>query len=170
MCMYMYHTHTCTQHLDIIWDCLLYFLPQYQVASAEQSPAEKEPKQNGGNRTAHSVKTTTIHIKSKPNHVSPPDTVPPNTNNNNSSIADEARKRGLPTSVVNFLSNMPEPVRAPADSEIVHTEQEAADWEHRKAWRDQKEDELKQEVSKVQDMLSKVTADVQAKPLSDTTK
>lgn len=65
---------------------------------------------------------------------------------------------------------MPEPVQAPADSEIVHTEQEAVDWECRKAWRDQKESELKQEVSRVQDLLSKVTADVQAKPSSDTTK
>lgn len=147
---------------------------QYQVSSAQQSVAEKEkkmePTQSKQNGEKPSIKTTTIHIPSNPNHVSSPDTVAPNTNNNNSGIAEEARKRGLPTSVVNFLSNMPEPVRPPADSEIVHTEQEAVDWERRKAWRDQKENELKQEVSRVQDLLSEVTADVQSKPSSDTTK
>lgn len=153
----------------------MYCFLQYQVSSAQQLPAEKEKEpteseQNGEKPIGHSIKTTTIHIPSNPNHVSSPDTIPPNSNNNNSRIADEAKKRGLPTSVVNFLSNMPEPVQAPADSEIVHTEQEAVDWERRKAWRDQKEDELKQEVSRVQDLLSKVTADVQAKPSSDTTK
>ena len=151
----------------------MYILDQYQVTPTQGSSGDSETKptqskQNGETPHSEGIKTTTIHIPSNPTHTSLPDKAPSSSNSVNSSIAEAARSRGLPASVVKFLADMPEPVRAPADSEIVHTEQDVTEWERRKAWREQKGQELEKEVNRVQDLLSGVTADTQDKPSTDT--
>ena len=145
-------------------------VPQYQVSSSTSNGAVSEhtetiqSKQNGKTPGA----TTTIHIPSGSVYSSGPGTAPTNSNGNNNSTVGVARTRGLPTSAAKFLSDVLEPVCAPADSEIVHVGQDAAEWERRKAWRECKEKEPEKEVHRVQALLPKVDADTKDKPSSDT--
>ena len=152
---------------------ILHSVPQYQVSSSDQSTSNGavsehaetvQSKQNGKTPGV----TTTIHIPSSSVYSSRPGTAPTNSNGNNDNTVGVARTHVLPPSVAKFLSDMPEPVRAPADSEMVHVGQDAAEWERRKAWRDRKEKELEKEVNRVQDLLCKVAADTKDKPSSDT--
>ena len=130
---------------------------QYQVSSSTDSST---PKQNG---EAPAVKTTTIHIPS-----STPILSTNSNNNHNSSAAETARSRGLPDSVVKFLTDMPEPVRPPTEPATVHTGQDAMEWKRRRAWREEREKELEKDVNRVHSLISDVAADTQDKPSSDT--
>ena len=146
---------------------VLHSVLQYQVSSSHQSTSNgavsehtktTQPKQNGKTPGI----TTTIHIPSSSVYTtSVPDTAPTNSNNNNHSTVGVARTHGLPASAAKFLSDMPEPVRAPADSEMVHVGQDAAECERRKDCREK-------EVHRVQDLLPEVDADTKDKPSSDT--
>ena len=134
------------------------FSSQYQVSSTLGSSEMTTSKQNGN---TPAIKATTIHI-------SDVDPSSNNSNNNSSSPVEAARSRGLPASVVQFLADMPEPVRAPTDSDMVHPAQDVEEWERRRAWRDRRERELQKEVNRVHDLISNVAADTQDKPRSDT--
>ena len=160
-------------------------MPQTQGSSGSgdsQQTASPQPTQNGETPHSASIKTTTIVIAPSPVESRPSDTTQPPTSNSNSnsnnsssssssssnSVAEEARRRGLPVSVVQFLADMPEPVRAPTDAEIVHSgREEAEEWERRKAWREERRREVEGEVSRVQGLLSDLSAHTKDKP-SDT--
>ena len=158
-------------------------MPQTQYSSGSgdsQQTASPQPTQNGETPHSASIKTTTIIIAPSPVESRPSDTTQPPTSNSNSnsnnssssssssSVAEEARRRGLPVSVVQFLADMPEPVRAPTDAEVVHSgREEAEEWERRKAWREERRREVEGEVSRVQGLLSDLSAHTKDKP-SDT--
>ena len=167
--------------------CYLSVPTQYQVPQTQgssggdsQQTASPQPTQNGETPHSASIKTTTIVIESRPSDTTQPPTSNSNSNSNNSSsssssssnssnsVAEEARRRGLPISVVQFLADMPEPVRAPTDAEVVHTgQEEAEEWERRKTWREERRREVEGEVSRVQGLLSDLSAHTKDKP-SDT--
>ena len=160
--------------------CYLSVPTQYQVPQTQgssggdsQQTASPQPTQNGETPHSASIKTTTIVIESHPSDTTQPPTSNSNNNNSNSSsssnsVAEEARRRGLPISVVQFLADMPEPVRAPTDAEVVHSgQEEAEEWERRKTWREERRREVEGEVSRVQGLLSDLSAHTKDKP-SDT--
>ena len=65
---------------------------------------------------------------------------------------------------------MPPPVQAPADWEVQHTGEEAEKWDKRRAWREERREELEKEVKRVKGLMNDISSDTSnAPPGSDTT-
>ena len=77
----------------------------------------------------------------------------------NSSTVERLQGKGLPPSVVQFLAGMPPPPRAPDDSEISHSGEEAEKWEEKRAWREERRKEMEEGVQRVEGLLNDVSSD-----------
>lgn len=138
-------------------------VPAENISSTERDTEPRtalHPKQNGESPKKTDIKTTTIIIPPS-SAVSAHSTVATqdsNTNNNNSTV-DVAKRQELPTSVVQFLKDMPAPVQPPKDSEINHSGADAEKWEKRRVWREERRREMESEVRRVQELLNNVSRD-----------
>ena len=119
--------------------------------------------------TPHQCETKITTIIIPPSSAAPPTTgaSAQETQQNNSTV-ERLQGKGLPPSVIQFLADMPPRPRAPDDSEISHSGEEAEKWEEKRAWREEKRKELEKEVQRVEGLLNDVSGVMNKEQASDT--